>query len=54
MKFKEVARKVDATNDFFIRTTDPQHEAYVQAFLRKVYERGDIYENTYWALLLGV
>ena len=47
VKFKEVARKVDATNDFFIRTTDPQHEAYVQAFLRKVYERGDIYENTY-------
>ncbi len=50
VKFKEVARKVDATNDFFIRTTDPQHEAYVQAFLRKVYERGDIYENTYSGL----
>lgn len=50
VKFKEVARKVNATNDFFIRTTDPQHEAYVQAFLRKIYERGDIYENTYSGL----
>ncbi len=50
VKFKEVAQKVNATNDFFIRTTDPQHEAYVQAFLRKVYERGDIYENTYSGL----
>ncbi|NLE73156.1 MAG: methionine--tRNA ligase [Actinobacteria bacterium] len=50
VKFKEVAEKVNATNDFFIRTTDPQHEAYVQAFLQKVYDRGDIYENTYTGL----
>ena len=50
VKFKEVARKVGATNDFFIRTTDPEHEAFVQAFLTKVYERGDIYEDTYSGL----
>lgn len=50
VKFKEVARKVNATNDFFIRTTDPQHEAFVQQFLTKIYERGDIYEATYSGL----
>src|SRR5512140_3713005 len=29
-KFKDVAGKVGATNSFFIRTTDPEHEAFVQ------------------------
>jgi methionyl-tRNA synthetase len=28
-RFKEVARRVNATNDFFIRTSDPEHEAVV-------------------------
>jgi methionyl-tRNA synthetase len=49
-RFKDVARKLDATNDFFIRTTDPQHEAYVQKFIQKIYDSGDIYESTYSGL----
>ena len=49
-RFKEVVRKVNATNDFFIRTTDPQHEAYVQRFIQKVYDAGDIYESSYSGL----
>ena len=32
-KFREMTRRVNAANDFFIRTTDPEHEAYVQRFV---------------------
>ena len=35
LKFKEVAAKVGASNDFFIRTTDPEHESFVQDFVRR-------------------
>ncbi|MCE5253771.1 MAG: methionine--tRNA ligase [Actinomycetia bacterium] len=50
VKFKEVARKVGASNDFFIRTTDPQHERYVQDFVQRCYEAGDIYKSSYSGL----
>ncbi len=49
-KFKDVARRVDATNDFFIRTTDPQHEAFVQQFVQRCYDNGDIYDHVYSGL----
>ena len=32
-------RQVDASNDFFIRTTDPEHEAFVQQFVEKLQGR---------------
>ena len=38
------------TNDFFIRTTDPEHEAFVQRFVERMRERGDLYEGTYSGL----
>ena len=41
---------VEATNDFFIRTTDPEHEAFVQRFVERMRERGDLYESTYSGL----
>ena len=34
-------------NDFFIRTTDPEHEAEVQRFMQDLYDRGDIYQGIY-------
>jgi methionyl-tRNA synthetase len=46
-RFKALAPRLDATNDFFIRTTDPQHEAVVQEVLAKVRENGYVYEGTY-------
>jgi methionyl-tRNA synthetase len=49
-KFKEVAAKVGASNDFFIRTTDPEHEAFVQQFVQRCYEAGDIYKSSYSGL----
>ena len=50
VKFKEVARKVGASNDFFIRTTDPEHEAFVQQFVQRCYDAGDIYKSSYSGL----
>ncbi|MBC7293218.1 MAG: class I tRNA ligase family protein, partial [Thermoleophilia bacterium] len=49
-KFREVARKVGASNDFFIRTTDPEHEAFVQQFVQRCYDAGDIYKSSYSGL----
>src|SRR5919197_1818578 len=45
--FKDMVERLDCTNDFFIRTTDPEHEAEVQRFMQTIYDRGDIYEGTY-------
>ncbi len=42
--------RVNASNDFFIRTTDPQHEAFVQAFVEKLRAAGDIEKRTYGGL----
>lgn len=50
VKFKEVARKVGASNDFFIRTTDPEHERFVKIFVERLYEAGDIYKGSYSGL----
>jgi methionyl-tRNA synthetase len=46
-RFKALAPQIEATNDFFIRTTDPQHIAKVQEILARVRERGHVYEGTY-------
>jgi methionyl-tRNA synthetase len=46
-RFKALAPQLSATNDFFIRTTDPQHEAVVQDVLARVRENGYVYEGTY-------
>jgi methionyl-tRNA synthetase len=45
--FKELVRRINATNDFFIRTTDPEHEAAVKRFMQGLYDRGEIYEGIY-------
>jgi methionyl-tRNA synthetase len=46
-RFKALAPLIGASNDFFIRTTDPEHMAVVQDVLTKVRERGHVYEGTY-------
>jgi methionyl-tRNA synthetase len=46
-RFRALAPQLLATNDFFIRTTDPQHEAVVQSVLSRVRENGFVYEGTY-------
>ena len=45
--WQEVPRRLNATNDFFIRTTDEGHKAFVQDFLQRMYDAGDVYEDIY-------
>ena len=47
MKFKELWRDLKITNDYFIRTTDPEHEETVRFFVKKMMENGDIYKGKY-------
>jgi methionyl-tRNA synthetase len=46
-RFKALAPLIEATNDFFIRTTDPEHVAKVQEVLTRVRENGFVFEGTY-------
>jgi methionyl-tRNA synthetase len=46
-RFKALAPQLHASNDFFIRTTDPQHEAVVQRVLSQVRDNGYVYKGTY-------
>ncbi len=46
-RFKALLPQLGASNDFFIRTTDPQHMAKVQEILTRVRENGYVYEGTY-------
>jgi methionyl-tRNA synthetase len=47
-KFKEAWKKLDIDYDRFIRTTDKDHERFVQDFVNKV--KKDIYKGTYSGL----
>ena len=49
-KWREIPEKVDADIDFFIRTTDEGHKQFVQDFVQRIYDNGDIYEDTYAGL----
>jgi methionyl-tRNA synthetase len=48
--WKELPRRVNASIDFFIRTSDEGHKAFVQDFVQRIYDNGDIYEGTYSGL----
>ena len=39
--------KMNASYDYFIRTTDPSHERTVQKIFKRFYEQGDIYKGAY-------
>jgi methionyl-tRNA synthetase len=46
-RFKALAPRLEVSNDFFIRTSDPEHEAKVQEVLARVHERGHVYAGVY-------
>jgi methionyl-tRNA synthetase len=46
-RFRELLERLGASNDFFIRTTDPEHEAKVQEILQRVHDNGHVYRGTY-------
>ncbi len=47
--WQELPRRLNATNDFFIRTSDDGHKRFVQEFLQRIYDNGreDIYQDVY-------
>ena len=46
-RFRRMTAALEASNDFFIRTTDPEHERRVQAFVQRLHDDGHLYEGTY-------
>ncbi|MDI9497526.1 MAG: methionine--tRNA ligase [Bacillota bacterium] len=46
-EFKEIWQLLGISYDRFIRTTDPEHVAAIQEIFTMLYERGDIYLDTY-------
>jgi len=46
-RFSAAWRTLAISHDRFIRTTEPEHVAVVQAFLQRLWDREEIYEDTY-------
>ena len=46
-KFKALAPQLEASNDFFIRTTDPEHMRRVQEVMQRVHDNGYTYKGIY-------
>ena len=49
-RFVEAWKRLDISNDDFIRTTEPRHHAVVQQFLQRVYDNGFIELGKYTGL----
>src|SRR3954451_20747575 len=47
VRFKELAARLHVTNDFFIRTTDPEHMAKVAEVVQRIYDNGHVYAGSY-------
>src|SRR5687768_14269499 len=47
LKFLDLWKRVNASNDFFIRTSDPRHVKAVQEVLQRVHDNGHVYLGTY-------
>ncbi|AEA33026.1 methionine--tRNA ligase [Hippea maritima] len=45
--FKKLWKKLDITNNFFVRTTDDYHQKCVQEAFEYIYKKGDIYKGEY-------
>ncbi|NMB25220.1 MAG: methionine--tRNA ligase [Firmicutes bacterium] len=45
--FKSLWEKYDITYDDFVRTTDERHRKVVQEVFQRIYDKGDIYKDTY-------
>ena len=49
-KYKAAWQALNINYSNFIRTTDPEHEKFVQDFVQKLYDNGDIYPDKYEGL----
>ena len=46
-RFRELAERLNVTNDFFIRTTDEEHMAKVAEVVQLIHDNGHVYAGTY-------
>ncbi|WP_354698667.1 Methionine--tRNA ligase [Paraconexibacter sp. AEG42_29] len=46
-RFRSLMPRLNASNDFFIRTTDPEHKAKVQEVLVRIKDNGYVYKDHY-------
>ena len=49
-RFKALMPRINATNDFFIRTSDPRHKRAVQEVMQRVHDNGHVYKGIYEGL----
>lgn len=49
-EIKDIWNLMNTSYDYFVRTTDEQHERVVQKIFKKLYEKGDIYKGKYEGL----
>ena len=47
VRFKELAARLNVTNDFFIRTTDREHMEKVAEVVQRIQDNGHVYAGTY-------
>ncbi len=50
LKYRATWSALEIQYDNFIRTTDPEHEKYVQEFVQKLYDMGEVYKDRYQGL----
>jgi methionyl-tRNA synthetase len=48
--WRDLAPRLNAHPDFFIRTSDEGHKRFVREFLQRIYDNGDVYEDVYAGL----
>lgn len=46
-KFETLWKKLNVSNNAFIRTTDPEHKSIVQQYLQRLYDKKLIYKDAY-------
>ncbi len=46
-RFQSLWKRLNISNDDFLRTTENRHKKVVQAILQDLYDRGDIYQDNY-------
>jgi len=47
VRFQELWKRLEITNDDFIRTTEPRHKVIVRKILQDLFDRGEIYKADY-------
>ena len=48
--FQELWKRLNISNDDFLRTSEPRHQEVVQEFFRHIRDKGDIYKGEYTGL----